>query len=90
MLSQSYYTRIGGKTYVPLSPRRLRRLVLAGLLLPNDRLHTDGDAKTVRAGDIEGLSSPSSAVTDGPPTDRGGQTPARYPEPRGSLTIKTS
>ncbi len=55
MLSQWYYTRVGGKTDGPFSARKLRQLASTGRLRPDDRLRMDGNSKSVRAGNIAGL-----------------------------------
>ena len=54
--SRSYYTRVGGKTNGPYSVRQLRQLASAGRLTPDDSLRMDGNARSVRAVNIEGLS----------------------------------
>jgi len=69
MVSRMYYTRVGGKTNGPFSPRKLRQLASAGQLLPNDWLRMDGNAKSVRAGNIEGLFPPSSSDKFSPAMD---------------------
>jgi hypothetical protein len=66
MLSRWYYTRADGQTDGPVSARRLRQMASAGRLHPGDRLRMDGKAKTVLAGDIEGLFPP-------PPREPGGR-----------------
>lgn len=67
MLSQWYYTRVGGKTDGPFSARKLRQLASSGQLRPDDRLRMDGHAKSVRAGNIAGLfpTSASGAASPG-------------------------
>lgn len=69
MVSQSYYTRVGGKTNGPFSLRRLRQMASVGKLHPNDMLRMDGNAKSVKAENIEGLFSPSSSHSFSPATD---------------------
>jgi hypothetical protein len=69
VLSQWYYTRVGGKTNGPYSVRKLRQLASAGQLRPDDRLRMDGNAKSVRAGNIDGLFSPSAPDAFTPATD---------------------
>jgi len=55
MVSQRYYTRVAGKTHGPFSTRKLRQMASAGQLLPNDRVRSDGNSKSVSAGSIAGL-----------------------------------
>ena len=69
MVSRMYYTRLGGKTDGPFSAKKLRQLASAGRLQPDDRLRTDGNAKSVRAGTIEGLFPHSSSGGFSPATD---------------------
>lgn len=68
MASQWYYKRVGGKTSGPFSGIRLRQLASSGQLRPNDSLRMDGNKKTVRAGDIEGVFPHSSPDTVSPAT----------------------
>ena len=66
MVSQWYYLRVGGNPNGPFSARKIRQLASAGQLLPDDRLCLDGNPKVVRAGNIEGLSPPTSPATVSP------------------------
>jgi hypothetical protein len=61
MVSQWYYTQVGGKTNGPFTTRKLRQLASTGQMLPNDKLRLDGHSKFVRAGNMAGLFPPSSS-----------------------------